>query len=194
MIVLNALRVKVKGAGLPYDKTSILPKDTKYFSKTFDPFFERYTQENIFSKSPKTKSEVLGKPFIKDKKEIQSFGYQLHQLVDLLKAYDLNVDMKIVDDKIDNSTIKSDLILNLKTKGDYVLINYHRKLLGQVGAGHVSPLGAYDEESDSFLIMDVNPNNANWVWVKSTDLINAMRTVDVSDNRGYVLVSEQKTK
>ena len=52
------------------------------------------------------------------------------------------------------------------------------------------PLGAYDETSDSFLIMDVNPNRAPWVWVGAGDLIRAMRTFDTVENRGYLLISE----
>ena len=46
------------------------------------------------------------------------------------------------------------------------------------------------ECADSFLIMDVNPNRAPWVWVRSGDLIAAMRTFDTVENRGYLLVSE----
>ena len=61
---------------------------------------------------------------------------------------------------------------------------------GQKGGGHISPLGAYDERSESFLIMDVNPNRAPWVWVRSEDLIAAMRTFDTVENRGYLLVSD----
>ena len=33
--------------------------------------------------------------------------------------------------------------------------------------------------------MDVNPNRAPWVWVRSDDLIAAMRTFDTVENRGY---------
>ena len=55
-------------------------------------------------------------------------------------------------------------------------------------AGYLT--GAYDERSDSFLIMDVNSNRAPWVWVRSDDLIAAMRTFDTVENRGYLLVSE----
>ena len=38
--------------------------------------------------------------------------------------------------------------------------------------------------------MDVNPNRAPWVWVRSADLIRAMRTFDTVENRGYLLISE----
>jgi len=36
-------------------------------------------------------------------------------------------------------------------------VNYKRSAIGQKGGGHISPLGAYDEISDSFLVLDVNP-------------------------------------
>ena len=50
------------------------------------------------------------------------------------------------------------------------------------------PLGAYDAASDSFLVLDVNPAAAGWVWMPTTALIGAMRTFDTVENRGYVLV------
>ena len=44
----------------------------------------------------------------------------------------------------------------LSRPGDYVLVNYDRKALGQAGPGHISPLGAYDAKTDRFLILDVS--------------------------------------
>ena len=69
-------------------------------------------------------------------------------------------------------------------------MNYYRPALGQDGGGHISPLGAYDEESDSFLILDVNPNGHSWVWAPAAALFQAMRTRDTVENRGYLLVRE----
>jgi len=40
---------------------------------------------------------------------------------------------------------------------DLAIVNYKRSAIGQKGGGHISPLGAYDEISDSFLVLDVNP-------------------------------------
>jgi hypothetical protein len=34
-----------------------------------------------------------------------------------------------------------------------VIVNYSRVALGQEGASHISPLAAYDAESDSFLVL-----------------------------------------
>ena len=87
---------------------------------------------------------------------------------------------RVVDGSADPAAIRREIAANLATGDDFVLVNYARRALGQQGGGHISPLGAYDERSDSFLIMDVNPNRAPWVWVRSDDLIAAMRTFDTS--------------
>ena len=96
----------------------------------------------------------------------------------------------MVDASADAAAIRLEVAANLSSGDDYVLVNYARKALGQEGGGHISPLGAYDQRTDSFLIMDVNPNRAPWVWVRSDDLIAAVRTFDTVENRGYLLVSE----
>jgi hypothetical protein len=76
--------------------------------------------------------------------------------------------------------------------GRFVIINYLRKAIGQEKGGHISPLGAYDGKADRFLILDVARYKYPPVWVKASDLFDAMNTTD-SDNdnrtRGFVLVS-----
>jgi len=82
----------------------------------------------------------------------------------------------------------------LATKGHFVLVNYLRKAIGQERGGHISPLGAYDEKADRFLILDVARYKYPPVWVTTADLFDAMNTPDaVSENqtRGYVLVSSK---
>lgn len=96
----------------------------------------------------------------------------------------------MVDDALSDEAIRTELAENLATAGDYVIVNYFRPVLGQEGGGHISPLGAYDEASDSFLILDVNPNGHSWVWAPAAALIHAMRTPDTTENRGYLLVRE----
>jgi hypothetical protein len=76
----------------------------------------------------------------------------------------------------------------------YVIVNYLRKALGQQIGGHISPLGAYDEKQDRFLIMDVARYKYPPVWVASADLYAAMNTPDIVNGgktRGYVLVSKK---
>jgi hypothetical protein len=43
---------------------------------------------------------------------------------------------------------------NLQEPDNFVLVNYQREVLGQRRVGHISPIAAYDEESDLVLILD----------------------------------------
>ena len=74
----------------------------------------------------------------------------------------------------------------------FVIINDLRKAIGQERGGHISPLAAYDGKADRFLILDVARYKYPPVWVKASELFDAMNTQD-SDNenktRGYVLVT-----
>ena len=76
--------------------------------------------------------------------------------------------------------------------GHFVIVNYLRRALGEQTGGHISPLAAYDAKADRFLILDVARYKYPPVWVKTSDLFDAMNTTD-SDNdnktRGYVLIS-----
>ena len=190
-IVLNALRVRNPDFELPQDKSLLSEEDLAYLAlgSRWSPLYNRYTQNNVLDKSPKTREFVLGKPRADKKgKLIRDFGLQLQQLTDLLKANNLNVTKHVVTDEINSDKIKQMLMTNLKTRDDYIIVNFLRSGLKQAGGGHISPLGAYHQQSDSFLILDTAPNKADWVWVKSEMLIEAMRSFDKVENRGFVSV------
>lgn len=187
-IILNALQLR-HHEGLPVDESSIPANERAYLPEGYNPFFEKYTQNNILNEHTKRKIEVLGKPIKIGKKEAKDYGLQLRQLAQALQAHGAKVVINVVADDADTEKIKSQLIKNMKTPGDYVLVNYARKSLGQEGGGHISPLAAYDKKSDSFLILDVNTHKAPWVWVAAKDLIEAMRTFDTVENRGFLEIS-----
>lgn len=191
-IVLNSLRVRNQSIAIPEDKTLLNQDDLQYFtSKKWSPFFQRYTQNNVFLNSPKTRDLVLGKDIVNNQgRSTKDRGFQIKQFAELFQRHGANIKVRIVDHSLDNKTIRSEMIENLRTPDDYIIINYQRKILNQPGGGHLSPLAAYHKASDSFLVMDVNPNKADWVWVKADLLINAMRTFDTLDNRGYILIKE----
>ena len=190
-IVLNALRLGRK-KGLPQDKQSIEKQERSWLPWGFNPFFGKYTPNNILNSRTKTKTEMLGKPIKIKGKMKKDYGLQLRQLAQVLRSHQLSVILRVVNNTMRAETIKQEIIKNLITEKDFILVNYSRKSLGQKGGGHISPLGAYDQTSDSFLIMDVNPNKAPWVWVPSQNLIEAMRTFDTVENRGYLLISEKR--
>jgi hypothetical protein len=185
-IVLNAVRGR--SDDLPRDRSRLHPEDLQYIPSGFDPTVPRYTQDNVITKGQKTRAQVLGEPVTINGKQIQDFGYQVRQLDEMLSANGLTTRLNIVDDNRAEDAIRTELIENLKHRGDYVIVNYQRKAVGQKGGGHISPLGAYDAQSDSFLILDVNPASAGWVWMATATLIKGMRTFDTVENRGYILI------
>uniref|UniRef100_A0A7S2MPQ3 glutathione gamma-glutamylcysteinyltransferase n=1 Tax=Helicotheca tamesis TaxID=374047 RepID=A0A7S2MPQ3_9STRA len=74
--------------------------------------------------------------------------------------------------------MRFDLRTALKDRHSRVLVGYNRKTLGQVGGGHISPLGSYHAPTDTFLIMDVSKYKYPPVWVTAIALYDAMATSD----------------
>jgi hypothetical protein len=83
----------------------------------------------------------------------------------------------------------------LGQKDRFVIVNYLRKTIGQEIGGHISPLAAYDSQADRFLILDVARYKYPPVWVKASDLFDAMNTPDPANagkTRGYVLITRSE--
>jgi hypothetical protein len=125
-----------------------------------DGFARDTTGPACHDKGKKTRAQVFGEPVAIDGKEVHDFGYQARQLDEMLRANGLTTRPVIVDGGKSEDEIRRDLVENLSRKGDYAIVAYQRKAVGQPGFGHISPLGAYDAQSDSFLVLDVNPSTA----------------------------------
>lgn len=185
-IVLNTLYSR--SPGLPRDHARLRQEDLKFMPAGADPIIPRFTQDSVIEKGPKTRAQVLGEPVTINGRKVQDFGYQLRQFDAMLRANALDTKVVVVDDALSEQAIRADLTSNLARGGDYVIVNYRREAVGQKGGGHFSPLAAYDAASDTFLVLDVNPAAAGWVWMPASTLVKGMRTFDTVENRGYVLV------
>ena len=76
----------------------------------------------------------------------------------------------------------------LRQSGVRVLLNYHMSTLGQTPwQGHVSPVAAYHEPTDSFLIMDTWPQTEP-VWAPAARIWEATRHVDQKSKRSRGIV------
>jgi len=185
-IVLNT--AFSRRADLQRDHTRLRKDDVQFMPPGADPIVPRFTQDSVIDRGPKTRAQVLGEPTTIASKQVRDFGYQLRQFDAMLRANGLATTLVVVDDARTEQAIRADLADNLARSGDYVIVNYKREAVGQKGGGHISPLGAYDAGSDSFLVLDVNPAVAGWVWMPAAALVRGMRTFDTVENRGYVLV------
>jgi hypothetical protein len=141
-----------------------------------------FTQENLFHNEATQKviaPEVVAR-----------MGMTLEQLGKLLASYQVKTQVYHAG----NTTIeefRKRAAENLKQPGNFLVINYLRKKIGQEKGGHISPIAAYNEQTDRFLILDVSRYKYPPVWVKTADLWNAMNTIDLvsGKTRGFVLVS-----
>jgi hypothetical protein len=117
-------------------------------------------------------------------------GMTLAELAGLLRSYKLNVNVRHADE-FDVAELRRAVKTNLSSANDYLLVNYQREVLGQGRAGHISPLSAYDEASDSVLIMDTAAHKYPPTWVPLESLYAAMRTGDSSSGklRGFLEVA-----
>ena len=186
-IVLNAVRGR-SSPDLPRDRSRLRAEDLANLPPGLDPTIPRHTQESVVARGAKPRAQVLGEPVNGvDGKPKRDFGYQLRQFDEMLRAHGLATRLAVVDEARTDAEVRADLAAALE-RGDYVVVNYRREAVGQRGGGHISPLGAYDGESDSFLVLDVNPGAASWVWMPATTLAKGMRTFDTVENRGYVVI------
>eukprot|EP00584_Thalassiosira_punctigera_P000410 CAMPEP_0172539618 /NCGR_PEP_ID=MMETSP1067-20121228/10788_1 /TAXON_ID=265564 ORGANISM="Thalassiosira punctigera, Strain Tpunct2005C2" /NCGR_SAMPLE_ID=MMETSP1067 /ASSEMBLY_ACC=CAM_ASM_000444 /LENGTH=445 /DNA_ID=CAMNT_0013325337 /DNA_START=116 /DNA_END=1452 /DNA_ORIENTATION=- len=117
------------------------------------------------------------------------YGLSMEQSAKLLKCHTSNEwDVKVQEvdpSQLTLSKMRYDLKASLIDPDARIMINYDRKVLGQVGGGHFSPLVAYHSPTDSFLIMDVAKYKYPPVWVGADTLFAAMATVDKCGTYDY---------
>jgi hypothetical protein len=146
----------------------------------YDPY-RTFTQDNVLDERTDAilPREVLARQ-----------GMTLDQLGALLAAHPVAVDVHhAADASLD--AFRSSARDYLGRDGHFVIVNYLRKAIGQEIGGHISPLAAYDADTDRFLILDVSRYKYPPVWVTAADLFTAMNTTDKDNEdrtRGYVLI------
>lgn len=153
--------------------------------KPVDPSYAPYayfTQSNFFNP---------GVVKIISAQTVLAMGMTREQMAETLTAQGVRA-ISIAGDTLDDDALRSLLKKALLDDGQFVLANYFRATLGQVGGGHWSALAAYDAQSDRVLILDVAKYKYPPSWVSLSTLRQAMATIDTTSNkaRGLVIVSK----
>jgi glutathione gamma-glutamylcysteinyltransferase len=88
------------------------------------------------------------------------------------------------------SSSESDGDGDVENDGAFLVVAYSRKILGQTGSGHFSPVAAYSKETDQVLILDVARFKYPPYWVSVELLYEALRPEDVVTNksRGWFMM------
>ena len=173
VMVLNALDIEA-----PVSPNHNIPGFVSY---------KFFTQENVFeneSTHDVIKPEVVAKQ-----------GMTLQELAGLFKSYPVAVETFHGED-VSLEQFRQLAIQNLQESGNFLVVNYSRRSLGQKGGGHISPVAAYHEQSDQFLILDVARYRYAPVWVKAEALWEAMNTMDSvsGKTRGLVMIEANNTE
>jgi hypothetical protein len=148
----------------------------------FEPF-NTFTQDNVLNEETE---KVLPQAVLMRQ------GMTLDQIGRLLEVHSVNAEVHhAADSSLDEFRRVSREYLD--KKDHYVIVNYLRRAIGQERGGHISPLAAYDADTDRFLILDVSRYKYPPVWVGAAELFAAMNTMTAPDNdnktRGFVLIS-----
>lgn len=153
--------------------------------------FRVFTQENFFvgvaswNKNREETKKVISADLIAKR------GMTLAQLGGLLTSHGAKVNVYYGAD-LDLDRFRSLLRQNLSERDNFAIVNYLRKTIGQERGGHISPIAAYHQLTDRFLILDVSRYKYPPVWVKAIDLWQAIKTTDSDSGktRGFVLVTK----
>ncbi len=153
--------------------------------KPVDPAYAPYaylTQSNFFT------PEVIK---VITPQTVLAMGMTREQMAEALTRHGVSA-TSIAGDTLDDEALRNLLQEALGEDGRFVLANYLRANLGQAGGGHWSVLAAYDEQSDSVLILDVAKYKYTPVWVGISTLRQAIATIDTASKkaRGLVIVSK----
>jgi hypothetical protein len=146
--------------------------------------YSYWTQDNIFS------TEVLKE--VKPMSGVDADGITLEQLERLLNLSGARAE-KVFASDANVDTFRKVARAAIADPNAILIVNFGRAEFGQAGiagGGHISPVAAYNAETDRFLILDVARYKYLPSWATAERLFAAMNTPDSSSgkSRGYVIV------
>jgi hypothetical protein len=141
-----------------------------------------FTQDDIFT--PENQA-------VKSYPQVEHDGLVLTQLAQFFSNLGVTAEPRHADE-FDVDGLRETIKTVLADPTKRLVVNYSRKPLGQNGDGHISPVAAYDAETDRVLVLDVARYKYPPVWMTVKDLYGAMATIDTGSNamRGIVVVSQ----
>jgi hypothetical protein len=119
-------------------------------------------------------------------------GIDINELQKMLKVH--GVKSKLVNvEKFSNEKLNEFRSLVKKAVNsdkEFLLLNYDHSYKSLMG-GHFSPITAYDEKSDSVLMLDVAAHRNPWIWINLSEIYHAMNTKNYAQTayRGYLIVN-----
>jgi len=149
-----------------------------------------WTEENFFNSKI---AGILSRDVVEGKTKVDGdydVGVGLDKLAKVLSLQGLQSKAYHID-QVSNSGLDQfrSIIKQITANPDtFMIANYNLQIQSEIDGGHFSPIGAYDEISDSVLVIDTWSAFAPWVWINLYDLYHSLHTLDAKTYRGYILV------
>jgi len=127
---------------------------------------------------------------IRSPAQVSAYGVTLEQNAQLLRAWGAKV-KHVLANKSSIAQFRNQAKNAVSGKQTIILVNFYRQYIGEQGGGHFSPLAAYNQSTDQFLLLDVARYKYPPVWVSTKKLFKAMSEgIDTQSkkHRGYLLV------
>lgn len=151
-----------------------------------NPSYAYFTQDNIFNNDTE---KVVAQAHVRQE------GMSLEELAGFIAAHEgasssfIHSDPRVVS----LASFRTSILSALSLPQTYVAVNFDRQVLGEVGSGHHSPIGAYDSDTDSVLVLDVSRYKYPAFWVSVTALYEATTGKDNDIQRGLVFAFLSKS-
>ena len=158
-----------------------LINDSNFFNETTDKVLDR----KVISMKMTKKDGTFGG------------GIDIDELQKMIKIHGVKSKLVNVETFSDENLIEFRNLVKTVVNSDkeFLLLNYDHSYKSLMG-GHFSPVAAYDEKSDSVLMLDVAAHRNPWIWINLSDVYHAMNTKNYAQTsyRGYLLVSTKLHK
>lgn len=141
------------------------------------PPYRYFNQDDFFN--DKVKAIIAPESVLKT-------GITLAQLNQIIQSYGLKSQLYFSNEltlKTFRETLKKAM-----SNQKFIIVNFLRSELKEQGGGHHSPLAAYDQKTDRFLLLDVARYKYPAYWVKTEDLWKAVHTKDGDTYRGLIVI------
>lgn len=187
-------------------KYSLLKADYDVLSTYFEPqIYRSYcgVASGVISINALSRRKRVGQPsFFDDRPDRLRSAYRtffggmtLRDFKDLVSSYGL-LSQHYHGGTLSLADFRTRVKNNLMDTQDILVVNYDRKVVGQQGGGHFSPIAAYHGPSDHVLVLDVAQHRYPPVWVPLESLWRAMNTTDSESGRtrGFVEIGQTSLK
>ena len=144
--------------------------------------YRSFTQDNFYDDQARALGVARG-------------GLTLEQLRQLIETHPAEARITYASD-ITLDTFRQTVASDLADPTGFVIVNFLRSALDEDPkgpieaslAGHYSPIGAYHEGTDRFLMLDVAAYKYPPAWIPAPDLFAAMSAIDVDSGRSRGLL------